>query len=217
MKFPQINNTTALLPSHSAEAALATMAMAQLAAMPVADKNGIFLGIVTLDALLQHKKSTKIKEVNLEKNTVFVPEDASILEILKWFEAEKLDILPVLSPENQYKGIITTKNILEYYAEFMQNAASLLVLETYASHYALSEVVRLAEANNCQILSLHTTTPTGSPELLHINITFAQPELTALVATYERFEYSIIYKQHRSDRSDLYQDRYDALMSYLNV
>jgi predicted transcriptional regulator len=212
-----IQNSPVLKPTDSVETALATLAIAQQPALPVVDAHDTLHGIAVLDELLQHKKNAKLTQIHLEKADIFVPQHIDLYHALHLFDTENLSILPVVDDNNLFLGYVTAQHLAAHFAKYFKNAASVLVLECNTDKCSVAEIARLAETNNCQILSLQLLPTPQNPDLTHATVALAQTDLTALAATYERFDYEVIYKQHQSVVPDLYQERYDALMNYLAV
>ena len=52
---------------------------------------------------------------------------------------------------------------------------------------------------------------------MEITLKFNTREVGRLVATYERFNYTVKASFQESDYMEDYQDRYDSLMSYLSI
>jgi hypothetical protein len=52
---------------------------------------------------------------------------------------------------------------------------------------------------------------------LEVTLKFNSREVSRLVATYERFNYRVKAAYQESDYAEDLQERYDGLMSYLNV
>jgi hypothetical protein len=81
--------------------------------------------------------------------------------------------------------------------------------------FAISEISRLVESNDCTILHLNTTTDPVSGLLtvtLHIN-----KEISTVVATFERYEYNVKYYFGTEHFENEIDSNYKHLMNYLDI
>ncbi len=141
-----------------------------------------------------------------------------MLEILKIFISYACDLVAVVDEKNRYVGCITYKEVFKYLASFdiLQNPGGIIVLEVNVRDYSLSEIAQIVEANDAKVMGLFTSTPPDSTRMnitLKTNIIDVSPVLT----TFSRYNYSITASFGQSDLDDLLRDRYDSLMNFLNI
>ena len=82
--------------------------------------------------------------------------------------------------------------------------------------YSLAEIARIVEAENISILSAFLTTNPDSTKV-YVTIKINQQDIQNLISTFERYDYTIKATFTEDNYLDDLKDRYDALMSYLNV
>jgi len=82
--------------------------------------------------------------------------------------------------------------------------------------FAISEISRIVESNDCTVLHLNTTINAATGMLtvtLHIN----KKEVSAVVATFERYEYTVLYSFGVEQYENELDNNYKHLMNYLNL
>ncbi len=147
-----------------------------------------------------------------------IPEGAHFYEALKLFYDHKLSVLPVISKEQEYLGIITKDNLLAILAQYngVKEPGGLLVLEVDPRNYSLSEIARIAESNEVTLLSVNTITNTNTGKL-EVLLKTNRLELQGILATFERFNYTIKYMFSEELEEDLLKKNYDLLMNYISM
>jgi acetoin utilization protein AcuB len=147
-----------------------------------------------------------------------VNEYEHLYEVVKMLVQHQLSLVPVVDEQGFYLGVITPEALLANFATAMSmtETGSVLVLEANHRHYSLAEIARLAEFEQANILSASITSAPNSATI-EVTLKFSTREIARLVATYERFGYVVKASFQESDYTDDLKERYDALMSYLNV
>ena len=84
------------------------------------------------------------------------------------------------------------------------------------SQFAISEISRIVESNEATILHLNTTL---QPEtgLLRVTIHINKRELSALIASFERYEYEVVHYFGEERFENEIQTNYRHLMNYLDI
>lgn len=213
---------SALIPpvesSELAEKALMWMADFHIQHLPVIE-NGRFLGLISEDDIYElSKPETTIAEHNYSNKNVFVHEYEHIYEIVKTAVRHQLTLVPVVDDNKIYLGAITLEALLAYFAEStsINEPGSILVLEVSERNYSLAEIARLAEYEQATILSSNVTSHPNSVSM-EITLKFNTRDVGGLVATYERFNYTVKASFQEADYMEDYQERYDSLMNYLSI
>ncbi|PUZ21272.1 CBS domain-containing protein [Chitinophaga costaii] len=147
-----------------------------------------------------------------------VSETAHIFEALKLFADFKLTSLPVLSKEGDYMGVITRDSLLMPLAAYnaVKEHGGIIGLEVDPRDYSLTEIARIAESNDVTILSVNTLTIPSNGRM-EVMLKTNRQELSALVATFERFNYTIRYIFTEEQEEDLLKKNYDLLMNYMSM
>jgi acetoin utilization protein AcuB len=92
-----------------------------------------------------------------------------------------------------------------------------VVLEVNVNDYSMAQIARIVEENDTKILSFFLNRLPGTNNL-EIILKFDKEDLSPVIRAFERFDYNVkgIYLDN-SMLNDLYQDRYDQFMKYMNL
>ncbi len=208
----------ALSPQDSGEKALAWMADFHLRHLPVVEQ-GELIGIISEDHIWDFNDPAEAIGSYLYNNHLTsVQEKQHFFDVLKAFVDANLSILPVLNEQQQYSGIITAESLLKYFSEmgFSAHPGGVLVIEMDYRDYSLAEISRLIEGEKTAVLCAFVSSPHGTTKL-ELTLKTNKPDLQHVIATLERFNYTI--KAHFNDGNlmDIVEERYQNLMHYLNV
>jgi acetoin utilization protein AcuB len=149
---------------------------------------------------------------------ISIQQSRHIYEVMKLFADYRLTTLPVVDEAGTYLGVITLAGLVENMAltAAVSNPGGILVVEMNSGEYSMTEMARIIEENDALILGMYVTSPVGSPRAevtLKLNRIDIQPVILAL----QRHGYTIQASYFESDYFDGLRDRYDLLMTYLNV
>jgi CBS domain-containing protein len=127
-------------------------------------------------------------------------------------------VVPVVNEENDLVGVITTTDLLKTLGNFAgtNEIGGIIVLEMERSQFAISEISRIVESNDATILHLNTTVHAETGMLtvtLHIN----KKEIAAIVSTFERYDYDVIYYFGNENFENEIHSNYRHLMNYLDI
>lgn len=206
-----------LKTSDTGEQALTIMNVYHVKHLPIVN-NEELLGTISEEDILNHDLSEPLGSYGLSLIKGFVNKDDHLFEVMGKMANTKLTTIPVIDDSGIYQGIITQEDLIQYYAQSFsfREPGSILVLDMYKRDYSLAEISRIVEAEDVAILSTFLTTNTDSENVivtLKINTQDAQRAISAL----KRHEYNIKASFSEANYLEDLKDRYDALMSYLNV
>ena len=128
------------------------------------------------------------------------------------------NIVPVVNEEGELVGVIPTIDLLKALGNFAgaNEIGGIIVLEMERSQFAISEISRIVESNDCTILHLNSYVDVITGMLtvtLHLN----KREIAAVVATFERYEYDVIYFFGDENFENEIHSNYRHLMNYLDI
>jgi acetoin utilization protein AcuB len=83
-------------------------------------------------------------------------------------------------------------------------------------NYSLAEVARITESEDITILSSFVNNIPDT-SLMYVTLKLNRQDINALKSTFERFGYQISASFSEVEYHDGLKERYDLLMSYLNV
>ncbi|NBU91723.1 MAG: CBS domain-containing protein [Flavobacteriia bacterium] len=205
-----------LLHTDTGEKVLLWMDEFKVSHLPVL-KHGNFVGVVSESAVLDHLNlDSDLDHLFDHLPRPFVLENTHIYDILLRMSNEKLSVLPVLSETEEYKGCISIYGIMSILSNFgsLKEHGGVLVLEMNSVDYSLAQIAQIVESNNAKILSSFITSSEDSTRL-EVTLKINQSNLSAVIRTFERYEYTIKEAfQDKDAESDL-RRRYEALMNFM--
>lgn len=209
----------AINKNDKASEALNWMDVFKVSHLPIVD-NDEYIGIISdADIFDMNMPETPIVDQCITLKRPFVTEDQHILEITDLIAKHKLSTLPVLDKDENYIGLIRAIDLIQELAHLMstENIGGIIVLELNPHDYALSEIGQIIESNDAKILSLYTQS-NQKLDKLEITIKTNRTDLSAIIQTFERYNY--IIKAVIADNQEvdaLLQNRIDSFFKYLNI
>lgn len=207
-----------LKTSDTGERALAWMDEFRVSHLPIVN-NVDFLGLISESDILDFNSASEpIGGHSLNLSRPFVFDYQHTYDVLKVMSSLKLSVIPVLNDKDQYLGLIHLSTLLQHFAEMasMKESGGLLVLELNIHDYSLSEISRIVESNDGKILSLYISSHIDSTKL-EVTIKINKTDLSAIIQTFNRYNYTIKASFHQSEYVDDLKDRFDSFMSFLNI
>ncbi|MBI3138182.1 MAG: CBS domain-containing protein [Sphingobacteriales bacterium] len=127
-----------------------------------------------------------------------------------------LSVVPVVNEEGDLISTVAYNDLLKQASEFMSlnEPGGLIVLEMDSNQYSFNEISKLVETNDAQITQLNTS---NDPEtgIMQVTIRINKPEVSDIVATFQRYEYNIKYFFGEELYTNELRSNYDNLMNYL--
>jgi CBS domain-containing protein len=141
-----------------------------------------------------------------------------LFEVLKVATEFRLSVIPVIDKDENYMGIITRDELLNYFATQTDilEPGGILVLELNVKDYALAEIARIIESNGARILCIFAITNYNSNKM-ELTIKVNQTDLQPIIAGLNRFNYIVKETFQEAEYFDNLKERYDSLMNYLNI
>ncbi|MEO8771429.1 MAG: CBS domain-containing protein [Ferruginibacter sp.] len=128
------------------------------------------------------------------------------------------NVVPVVKAENEFVGVITSSDLLKTLGNFSgaNEIGGIIVLEMERVQFAISEISRIVESNDCTILHLNTTVHpvTG---LLTVTLHINKKEIATVVATFERYDYQVLFQFGIENFENEIDNNYRHLMNYLDI
>jgi len=200
------------------EDALLLMNDNQVAHLPVVDE-GRLLGVLSEDDLLEAENDeATVDQLQPLFVQAAVKNTEHFLKALQIAADHNLSLIPITDEENQILGVIAYGDLLRYAADFMSlhEPGGLIVLEVDTNQYSFNEISKLVETNDAQITQLNTTNNAETGKM-QVTIRINKPEISDIVATFQRYEYNVKYYFGEELYTNELRDNYDNLMNYLRV
>ena len=184
--------------------------------LPVVQDN-ICIGILSLDEIEEELADIPVLDfMNLSYS--FASTYDHIYEVMRAISEQSVTLFPIIDENNNYLGCITLASLFKNYvncAAFSQ-PGSIVVLEIDKKNYSLAEIARIVESENKVILSSLLSSNAES-DRLEITLKLNSAQIQNLLSTFERFGYNIKATFDEEDVKDTLKNRYESLMTYLNV
>ncbi|MBS1742600.1 MAG: CBS domain-containing protein [Bacteroidetes bacterium] len=178
-----------------------------------------YLGLISEEDLLDISDDKLPVEV-LQQHFIHtsVAHNVHFLNAVNYSIQYDSNVVPVVKADNEFAGVITNNDLLKTLGNFSgaNEIGGIIVLEMERIHFAISEISRIVESNDCTILHMNTTTHPVTGMLtvtLHIN----KKEIAAVVATFERYEYQVQYHFGIENFENEIDTNYRHLMNYLDL
>ncbi|MCX6271762.1 MAG: CBS domain-containing protein [Bacteroidetes bacterium] len=208
----------ALKTSDSGLEAMSMMDEYRVSHLPIIN-NEQLLGIISDEDIISlNHFEEPIGNHKLSLSRIFVSEDQHILEVIRIIGENNLTLLPVLDAKNNYLGVITLRRLVAKFTDILavSNPGGVLILEMNERDYSLSEIAQIVESNDARILSVFLQTYPDSTKL-DIVLKINKMDLSAIISTFNRYDYIIKATFSEGNYDDMLRDRFDSFMSYLNV
>jgi CBS domain-containing protein len=209
----------ALKTSDSGVYALHWMEVCRVSHLPIVN-NELFLGLIADNDIYDlNSPEEPLGNHKLSLFSPYVNEDQHVYEVIELVSRMKLTIIPVLDKNKKYLGSITLHDLLQAFAKItsVEKQGSIIVLEMNVNDYSLSEISQIIEGNDAKILSLYVASPADSTKL-DVTLKINKTDIDSVIQTFIRYNYTIKASfKEEGDLDELYQNRYDLLMKYLNV
>jgi acetoin utilization protein AcuB len=208
-----------LKTSDLGQTALNWMEIFKISHLPIVN-NLEFLGLISdTDIFDMNQPNEPIGNHALDLYKPYVTTEQHIFEVIGLAARLKLSVVPVLDNKNNYKGVITTSDLIKHIAGLssMDQPGGIIVLEVVERDYSMSQIAQIVESNNVRILSMYITSPPGSTQL-EITLKVNTRDLVSVIRTFERYNYDVKTWVTDNDSMDrFYSERFDLLMKYLNM
>jgi predicted transcriptional regulator len=211
-------NIPPLKSSDTGEKAIDWMIEFKLSHLPLVD-NKKYIGLVSEDDILDFNDTTEKLGVYL-KNLYkpYVKDNEHIFEVLRVASGLNTPVIPVVDDNMEYLGMITLQSLLTHFSAMtsISGTGGVIVLDLAGKKdYVLSDIVRIVESNDAHVLSMFINEQSAESHTLTIKVD--KTDIRHIIATFERFEYDVQAYFEESDLGEIYKDRFDSLMNYLNI
>jgi predicted transcriptional regulator len=154
-----------------------------------------YIGLISEDDLLQAENDNlPLSSLQQSFADISVKEDEHFLKAVQLAADSGLSVVPVVNEENELIGTVAYNDLLKFSSDFMSlsEPGGLIVLEIDSNQYSFNEISKLVETNDAQITQLNTSI---DPEtgLMQVTIRINKPEVSDIVATFQRYEYNVKY------------------------
>lgn len=205
--------------SDTGQKALNCMETFRISHLPVV-KDHIYVGLVS-DRFIE---DLNLADITLEDYSSQMPPfhihpEQHIYEVASVMYKNNLSLLPVVDDEHTYLGSVTLLDVTLQLIRLLSvpEPGGVIVLQTAGNNYSAGQISQIVEGNDARILSLlvNRTDESGN---LEITVKIDQVDVSAVSQTFLRYGYQItaVYMDD-SILHDMYEDRIELLLRYMNI
>lgn len=185
--------------------------------LPVTDGEK-YLGLVSENDLLEtgnEKNIAAISELLLNVSVRGADFFSSAVQLSYRYD---LDIIPVAGENQEFEGVITRDDLFMLLARIngADEQGSMLVLEMPKSDFAPGQINKLVESNDAVITHMNTWNDHALGVML-VQLRISKEEISDIIATFQRFGYTIRFYQGEELYKNELQSNLDNLFNYLNM
>jgi predicted transcriptional regulator len=191
----------------------------RLSQLPVVDNNH-YLGMLLEETIFNAPDLNRnVADYKLEYPELFATPTTHYYDIIKMAMRNKLHVLPVVSDNKEYMGVVSIAETAAAIAQMVasQGPGGIMVVSMKDQDYSMAQISRLIESNDTKILSSFAVTDEKNPQYINLTLKLNKTELTRVVATLERYGYSVIAQFQATELINNDQERLDMLMRYLSM
>jgi predicted transcriptional regulator len=181
--------------------------------------DGKFLGLISEEDLIdEENKNTTLDVYQTNFITAAVNAGFYFLKAASVYNLYHTNVIPVINENNELLGTISSKALITEMGNFCGSSefGAMIVLEIERSRFAISEINSIIESDGATILHLNVT-PHPVPDLLEVTLQLNKKEVATIIATFERYEYSVVYYSGEELFENELNINYNNLMNYLDI
>ena len=206
-----------LRTSDTGEESITMMSIFHVKHLPIVNDTQ-FLGLISEEIILNNDMDEPIGSYSLGLARPFARDTDHIFEVMSKMASGRLTVIPIVDEDENYLGLISMEDLIQFYANSFSfsEPGSILVISTSKPQYSLAEISRIVESENAAILSTFLTSDEDSNRV-QVTLKINKQDIGSIIASFQRFDYDITATFSDYEYIDDLKERYDALMSYLNV
>jgi CBS domain-containing protein len=207
----------ALGPETSIIEAIDRMEEMKVSDFPVVNSEGIYLGLVSEDALLEYgDDNASVTNVINPANAHFVLPEAHYFDVLAMVVQYRLTSLPIVAEDGTYQSAYLLSDVVEFFRETptLMQPGAIVTMSVEQSQYSLITIANAVEQNDAKLLGLWLVAPDSPTEVkmvLKLNVEHSTP----IVQSLERYDYRLEGISGDANFELDYKERFNHLMNYL--
>ena len=207
-----------LKTTDTVELALDWMEQFKVSHLPVVKDRGLVGLVSEMDLMDYNHPEQTIEDSKLHLMRPVIHTHQHTYELVKLMSGLNLTLMPVLDENENYKGCITLKGIVQNLNNMIsgQNPGGVIVLELNQNDYSITQIGNIIEGNDAKILSLHVSSQADSTKL-EVTIKVNRENLSSIIQTFNRYNYIIKATYSHSDYETGMKDRLNEFLHFLNI
>jgi len=208
-------------PLHTSDTglkALSLMEIFRVSHLPIVN-NREFLGLISDNDIYDLNAAEEpIGNHSLSLQQSFARQNQHLFEVLHLVAEHDLTVVPVLDEKNNYLGSISLRDLIHHLTSYtaINQPGSIIVLEMNQHDYSPSQIAQIIESNDAKILCMFVSNHKDST-LIEVTIKVNKTDIGAIIQTFTRYNYTIKASYGEDSLDELYRQRFDMLLKYLNI
>jgi acetoin utilization protein AcuB len=178
-----------------------------------------YIGLLTEDDVLNAEDDTQsLQQFENHLSKLAARAGSHFLEAVQLCNDYGLSVVPVIDKDMEWVGAITATDLLKFLGKMTgaNEPGGIIVLELHKTDFAFSEISKIVETNDAQITQLNTFYDKHD-QLLYVTLKINKFEISDIIATFQRYEYTVKYYFGEELYENELRNNYDHLMNYLNM
>ena len=202
--------------SYSTERLLQMVQEMKLTHLPIFDGLA-FVGNIAEEDLVELTFSDGEDNLTDFTENFYITEDQTIFDAIQLMYTNHSNILPVLSKEHKYIGLVTEQSLIEAMAKFpfISEVAVSMVVSIASKDLSMSVITNIIESNNGKVFGLMMIDEVD--DQVNVLVRFSSSNLLSIGETFERYGYQVVQKFYNDEKQELLQNRYAQLLKYMNT
>lgn len=210
------NFISPVMTSYTGAEVLLIMEDNKVSHLPIVN-NHDFLGLITEFDIFNNDINEAIGNYILSNN-VYINDTNHMFDAIRLVCEHRLTLLPVVDSQKKYIGYIELVDVISYIGNHfsINNPGGIIELEMNIHDYSITQIAQIVEENDAKILHLGITTLSDTSKII-VTLKVNKIDITHLLQTFTRFEYSIVGSYGKDEMWEYLKDRYDSFMRYINT
>ena len=210
------NDFKPLSPNDTVDMAVVLFDNFSMDFLPIVEGDKL-VGCLPFDFNLGIEEKRLVGEYLNTEELFSVNRNDNLIDALRILGINDSNTVFVISDNNDYLGYVTQYDVMSSLSNtpFFSELGGVILIKKSIKEYSISEISQIVESENAKILGVLITDFIGDEVVLTVKVD--RMRLGTIEASLKRFGYIVLESYHENKNIDDLQDRYDSLMSYLNV
>ncbi len=176
------------------------------------------IGIVAMDDIYNFDLfDTKVENFKIPFIRAYVRENQHFFDVVKTMHIFDISVVPVIDKNENYLGTITQQAIINTLANTLslRENGFIVQLKISPNDYSATEIANIIEKNDGKLISLFIDDKiNGFTVFIKIQTT----DIQSIMQSFEHFKYNAtLLNIENNEYENLYKDRLDNLLNFLNI
>jgi predicted transcriptional regulator len=178
-----------------------------------------YLGLISDEDLVdEENKDQKLEVFQTNLISAAVNSTLHFLKAATIYDLYQTNVIPVINEKDELLGTISSGALITALGNLSGSSefGALIVLEMERSRFTISELNSIVESDGATILHLNVC-PHVLPDHMQVTIQINKKEVSTIIATFERYEYSVSFYSGEELFENEISMNYNNLMNYLQI